>query len=219
MERALDQYLAWNDLILGSSVLGETVQPFYLQKFGLNKHSTIAEIEKICGERYVDEYYTFALVRHPVGRLCSVYNFVGSILTKWAEKRNIAVKDIEANVTPKAATKKPSLNWASSRAFLHTNNFSEFIRHPELRREPAFRTQLSSLVGGSTGSIKAQSYRLEDRELWKDTLGKRLGCDLQFPHANASDFTFVSDDAVNANDREYIAYLFAADFAAFGYQP
>src|SRR5215469_11368082 len=88
VERALDQHLAWNDLILGGSPLGEKIQAPYSARFGLNKHSTVSDIERVCGSRYIEEFYLFALVRHPVARLCSIYNFVATMLNNWAQRHD-----------------------------------------------------------------------------------------------------------------------------------
>jgi hypothetical protein len=217
MERALDPHLAWNDLILGSSVLGESVQTAYSHKFGLNKHSGVSDIEKVCGSSYVDNYYTFSLVRHPVARLCSMYNFVATVLTKWAAHHEIPVEKIEDHITPFAVKKKPALKWAASRVYLRTKSFSEFIRHEELRHEPGFRTQASMLVGHSDKIIKAQYFRIEDHDSWVAALGNRLGIELQIPHANQSESRLADEHTVSAEDRAYIATIFRDDYEALGY--
>jgi hypothetical protein len=218
MERALDPYLEWNDLIVGSSPLGESIQGPFAHKFGLNKHSGVADIERVCGSRYINEYYTFSLVRHPVSRLCSMYNFVATILTKWARNREIPLDKVEAHITPQVLKKKPGLGWASSRVYLSTRNFSEFIRHDELRREPGYRLQVSSLVGLRERVVRAHVFRLEDRASWLDTLAARLGTTPDFPHENESELKLIDPDSVSPEDRAYIASEFREDYDVLGYR-
>jgi hypothetical protein len=217
MEQALDPYLAWNDLILGGSVFGERVQEPYAKKFRLNKHSTVADIETICGSRYVDEYYLFSLVRHPVSRLCSLYNFAASTLNKWAVNNGLALDEVAAHVTLEAARKKPGLKWASSRAFMATKTFSEFIRHESVGAAPGFHTQLSSLADRASGHIKGQFFRVEDQPSWVNSLGKSLGIDLVLAHANESSLKLMDADSVAVEDKKYIESVFHIDYEAFEY--
>src|SRR5215469_1250703 len=77
VEIGLDPWLSWDDVVLGSTPRGQAINNTYHARFGLNKHSSIAEIERVCGKQLVDGCFTFATVRHPVSRLCSLYNFVG----------------------------------------------------------------------------------------------------------------------------------------------
>jgi hypothetical protein len=176
------------------------------------------DIESICGACYVDDYYSFSLVRHPVSRLCSMYNFVGTILSKWAAQNGLTMEEIPEHITPRAAKKKPSLKWGSSRAFLTSKSFSEFIRHKDLAMAPGFRTQVSSLVGHSKGRLRAQFFRLEDHATWITSLGDRLGIQLDLPHANDSGIKMMREELVSANDRSYIESKFRDDFEAFGYR-
>lgn len=218
MEQALDRSLAWNDLILGGSTFGERIQEPYAAKFGLAKHSTVAEIETLCGSEYVDQYYLFAIVRHPVSRLCSLYNFVASTLSKWAANRGVPLEAVAAHITPQDTRKKPGLKWASSRAFMATGDFSGFIRHEALGSAPGFRPQIDSLVSPVTETRKGTFLRLEELENWLPSLGAELGIELQLPHANQSQVKLIDAASVNSEDKRYIESLFSADFEAFGYE-
>lgn len=217
IERALDPHLAWNDLILGGSPFGEKIQQPYAKKFGLNKHSTVAEIERVCGRKLVENYYVFALVRHPLSRMCSMYNFVATTLGKWAQQQDIEFEDVARHITPEAAKMKPGLKWASTKAFLRSQNFSEFIRDPQLLQAPGFRAQASCLAGANGGPVKAEALRLEDTLVWLDPLRRRLGLQFEFGRDNESRTKLVDESAVSANDRAHIESLFRRDYAAFGY--
>jgi hypothetical protein len=217
VERALDPHLAWNDLILGGSEFGERIQAPYQKRFALNKHSTVSEIETVCGSRYLDEYFTFALVRHPVARVCSVYNFVATALGRIAERHKIALADLLKNCTPQMRKKSPALNWTSSRIFATTSGFSEFLRHPKTATVPGFRPQVSSLVRAGQDDVAISHFRLEDYPTWSSQLGGRLGLEFALPHANKSGANLVSPESVSADDRHLIESQYAADMRAFGY--
>ena len=149
VEQSLDPYLAWNDLVLGGSPFGERIQGPYKTRFGLSKHSTVAEIESVCGAQYLEDYFVFSVVRHPLARLCSVYNFVATTVNNWAVRQNVSLEDARRLITPQAAKKMPGLAWLSTRIFLKTKGFSEFIRHDDIRQAPGFRSQVSVLTRSS----------------------------------------------------------------------
>jgi hypothetical protein len=216
IERALDAHLAWNDIILGGSVYGERIQGPYSKRFGLNKHGTLVDVERVCGSAQIEDYFTFALVRNPLSRMCSMYNFVATSLNRWATQQNIPLSEVSRHITPEAAKKKPALKWASSRAFMVAKDFSEFIRHKKLSEAPGFRPQRDSLIS-SEGELKTEFFRLEDRDSWIAPLGERLGLTLEFPHANESDLKLIDAGSVSARDREYIEALFDEDYKTFGY--
>lgn len=217
LENALDPHLAWNDLILGGSPFGEKIQQPYQKKFGLNKHSGIADIERICGRDVVDNYYVFALVRHPLTRMCSMYNFVATTLNKWAKQQNIELKDVARHITPEAAKKKPGLKWASTKAFLRSEGFSGFIRHRELLHAPGFRPQVTCLRGGGGGPLKAEFLRLEEVSGWLAPLRQRLGLEFDLKRDNESRLKLVEEAQVSAEDRVYIESMFSEDYEALGY--
>jgi hypothetical protein len=216
LENALDPHLAWHDLILGGSQFGEKIQLPYAKKFGLNKHSTVADIERVCGREIIDSYYVFALVRHPLSRLCSMYNFVATTLSKWAQEQKTDLKDVARHITPQAAQKKPALRWASTKAFIKSQNFSEFIRQREMGQAPGFRPQTSCLASAG-GELKAHFLRLEDFPVWLQPLQQKLGIAFDFARDNESTLKIVETDAVSHGDRAHIEELFHVDYDTFGY--
>ncbi|HEY5049165.1 MAG TPA: sulfotransferase family 2 domain-containing protein [Rhizomicrobium sp.] len=218
IERALDPHLAWNDLILGGSPFGERIQGPYKKRFGLNKHSAVSEIEAVCGARYLDDYFLFALVRHPLARLCSIYNFVATTVNAWAVRQNIALADVARVMTPQDAKKTPGLAWTSSRVFLNTKGFSEFIRHDDIRKAPGFRSQVRLLSRSAGGKPAGTIYRLEDHPEWESDLSDRLKLDFHLPHDNRSGLRLADPEAITAEDKVLVEDLFRADYEAFGYR-
>ena len=217
MELALDRFLCWNDLILGSSSFGEVLNSLYENRFGLHKHSSVSDIETICGDDICENYYVFALVRHPVDRLCSLYNFAGSVVHKWAADRGISPKDVTTSIANDSQASTPALRWPSSQAFIATTSFSEFIHDQRLAADNAFRTQVSRLRSLRENAIRAQFFRLEDRDLWLPRVKDALGLDFNFTHTNESELKLITTDAVLPEDRSYLKVRFAEDYATFDY--
>jgi hypothetical protein len=217
IELALNPFLSWSDLILGSSNFGEKIDSYYRARFGLSKHSSIADIERVCGEEILCDYYVFATVRDPLDRLCSLYNYVGSKVYDWAERERIPLGEAAAHITKEAEERAPALKWAASRAFVEAQTFSRFIRHEKLSAAAAFRSQTERLRSQKDGTIRAQFFRLEDREAWHSQLQKILGLEFTIPHANRTRLQLMRRDEISTEDRRYVEARFSDDYAAFGY--
>jgi len=218
MELALERFLSWNDLILGSSPFGEGLNNLYESRFGLHKHSSVADIERICGDEICRDYYVFALIRHPVDRLCSLYNFAGSVVHKWAAEQQISPKDVAGLIPPDSKASTPPLSWPSFQAFIATTSFSEFIHNERLAVDNAFRTQASRLRSLRDGAIRAQFFRLEDTDAWLPRVKKALMLDFDFAHTNESELKLVTPDAVSHEDRAHVESHFAEDYATLDYK-
>jgi len=215
MEIALDPYLRWDDLVLGSTPLGEAMNDHYRRRYGLHKHSSIQEVQNVCGADLVARCYCFAMVRHPVHRICSLYNFVGSIVTKWAVNKGLSVDAIRADLN-RFAKAHPPLGWPASRAFIQSQSFAEFLAHPDLYRDEGFLPQTSRLSLEGKG-LACTPLKLEECNHWLPKLSARLGVDLKLPHVNASGQKLVSAETISPESRETIRTMFAEDFATFGY--
>lgn len=218
VEKALDPHLAWNDLILGGSAFGEKIQAPYRARWRLDKHSTLNEIETVCGAQFLDDCFVFGLVREPLSRACSVYNFVASTVHRWAERQNIAMEDVAKMITPRAAKKTPGLAWTSTRIFLKTKDFSEFIRHADIGQVAGFRLQSAALARIPQGPPAAKIFRLEDYPAWSAELGRRLDLDFELPHANQSGLRLADPKSISAEDRDLVRQMFRADYETFGYE-
>ena len=219
VELGLEPFLAWCDLLLGSSEIGERMSSHYDARFGLGKHGSIADIERVCGEKICRDYHVFATVRHPLERLCSLYNYIGSIVHAWAQRWRIAPGEVASRLAQGAPSEAPSLNWPASRVFLGTADFSAFIRSAELAADPGFLTQASRLRSSKAADIRVRALRLEESAAWLPRMRKTLGVEFALPHSNKSRLKLVTGAEVSAADREFVAARFAEDYAVFGYQP
>ncbi len=81
--RYLSQLSTYRDLEIGATRLGEEMAPAYRERFGLHKHSTLAEIRDVMGPEIMSGYRTIAVVRDPEDRVRSVFRFL-STWQRWA---------------------------------------------------------------------------------------------------------------------------------------
>lgn len=56
--------------------MGEAMQSFFRNRYGLSKHSTANEIKAVVGEALWNRYFKFAFVRNPYARAHSAYKFL-----------------------------------------------------------------------------------------------------------------------------------------------
>jgi hypothetical protein len=66
----------YRDQEIGATELGVAVAPHFRKRFGLAKHSTMAEIAAVVGPDALEQYLTFCVVRDPVERVRSVFSFL-----------------------------------------------------------------------------------------------------------------------------------------------
>lgn len=96
VEVALEPYLAWDDLILGSTEFGTAIQVAYIKRAQNNphqqallfKHSTAQEIKDYLGDTY-NSMYKFATVREPVDLMYSLYFYSKKIVDNFLIGENI----------------------------------------------------------------------------------------------------------------------------------
>ena len=215
MEIALDPHLAWDDLVLGSTPLGEAMNDHYRRRHGLHKHSSIQDVQNFCGADLVNRSYCFAMVRHPVHRICSLYNFVGSIVMDWVVGYGVSLETVRADIGRFIEIYSP-LSWPASLAFIQSHSFVEFLTRPELAGDEGFLPQVSRLSLEGKG-LACEPLKLEEMSRWLPGLSARLGVELKVAHENASGRHFISAETISNEAREKIRSMFSADFAAFGY--
>lgn len=89
VESALQPHLHWQDIILGSTEFGESIQEANFQRHGtekvkkemLWKHSTAANIQSVVGKEKWFYYKRFSIVRNPVEIIQSLYWFSNTAVT------------------------------------------------------------------------------------------------------------------------------------------
>ncbi|MEL6439224.1 MAG: sulfotransferase family 2 domain-containing protein [Cyanobacteria bacterium J06621_8] len=73
--RYLNNYLNYQDMIVGGTKYGEKIQPLIKERFKMHKHSNAQSIKTITGDELWNSYFTFSFVRNPWDRMVSLYNW------------------------------------------------------------------------------------------------------------------------------------------------
>lgn len=227
LERALDPYLAWNDLILGTTEIGTAMNDAYRNRFGLSDHSSVDEILDVCGEKIFDEYFSFALVRHPLDRIVSIYNYVFSLCSFYLsdtgenfDNLRIKMRNMPESDPRKKAmvAERPFFGWSITRAFLLSNDFSGFIRSPLAQSDTAFFPQVERLQSFDGGRTVDEVIKLEEAATKIPRLGERLSLTISLQRENVSTYRLIESRDVPPADRDYIGQMFEQDYLAFEYK-
>lgn len=230
VEVSLAARLRWNDVLLGSTPEGEALQPIYAKLFGLDKHSSAAEIRAVVGDALWSECFTFATVRSPYERLASLYGWIASIVEPGLRATGYPSRAgfEERRSWVKAWRRKPASHWdyPATRAYLLTRGvpdaFSRFLREPILDSEPAFRSQASRLTDAEGRLLVREVVRAEELGREWPRLCERLGLPgLPLLEANVTPNRFrrrFDELTRDPEDVRYVNERFAADFERLGYE-
>ncbi len=227
IESALEPHLKWNDLILGTTALGEAMNAPFLERYGLSDHSSVDEILAVCGPALFQDYFSFALVRHPVSRAVSLYNYVHSLCKFHTNRTGECLDRLQSLILDTAiddaarlalVKNRPYLDWSVTKGFLKGRSFTKFIRSPMTRSDVAFFPQ-SERVCSLDGKVKVDlCIKLEELNVHIPSLSKKLGVPLQVGHENASPFRILEEQDVSLDDQEYLRREFNQDYLAFEYR-
>ncbi len=137
--RELETSLDWNDISIAGSARGNVEEGWFRNKFELEMHSSASSIRSVVGDEIWYDYFTFSFVRDPYRRILSLYTWLEGLVK--AE----GIKRIARHMQPESGI----WAWPGTKAYLETNSFSEFIRHPIILSEaPAARPMVESLYDG-----------------------------------------------------------------------
>lgn len=201
MTTLLQQYTNYCDLEIGGTNFGEEIQPAYLKRFGISKHSSASAIYSIVGNNVWSEYFTFAFVRNPYLRCLSTFNFLrkwDGFNIKFSEKmknfknfEEYVLSDIWSESNGPDEIFRPQKYWLVSNA---TNEIMmDYIGRVELIDEHA------TFVIESIGNLKGNG-----------------GVNLNIPKLNVS-ANFSLSEFKNDSVVEKIAKKYKKDFELFGY--
>lgn len=220
VEAALAPTLAWNDLLLGSTHFGEQCNQHYLSTFGLGKHSSLEEVYRLCSSvGDIQRYHVVSVVREPLERTVSLFNFIGSVLDRIAQQLQLTLEDLHQQRLTLAES-HPQLNWPAAQAFLASNlDFAAFLAAPELQRARGFQTQTSQLSQNGALIDGLRWIRTDQLAHATELLSELAGTRLQVPHLNRSPSRRLQPAAVDGPSRQLILERFADDYQQFGFQP
>ena len=198
----MEPALRWNDLVLGGTGFGESIQAAYRERFGLSKHIVSRDIRRIVGAELWEAYFSFAFVRHPFNRLVSFYNWQRAAIER-------------------APPDAPLWSWPAVQAQLRTKNFSEFIRDEQFRRCLAGQPQAEWVCDEEGRCIVDFVGRFEHLASGILTVADRIG----LPAAGLGTLNMTPADRPlrehlgSEADYEFIHDLHRRDFEMFGYDP
>ena len=211
ISRALDPHLTWNDVLLGSTDYGEAIQPHYKKRFGLNKHSSAAEIRAVVGEETWNSYYRFSSVRHPVTRIESLYAYLGTHYERRSKKKLFGLIPIR----PKHM---PPWSWREMQIFRETSSISAFLRHPDFFTTDGAKPQVDKLCDASGALMVHDVIKLEELAVKFPAVAARLGVpEATLGHANRSKEKNRAKAVLSLADRELVREVYRRDYEMFGY--
>jgi len=197
-----EPHLRWNDLVIGGTAFGERIQPAYLERFGISKHMRARDIRRVVGATLWEDYFSFAIVRHPYRRLVSFYNWKKAAVSR-------------------AAPDAPVWSWPATDAFLQSKSFSEFIRHEKFLTSRAGQPQVDWVYDEDGRCMVDFVGRFEELQAAIDTVARRLGFDstpLGVHNASESDRP-QAELVQSADDYQFMHERYRRDFELFGYDP
>jgi len=219
VEAALEPTLAWNDLLLGSTPFGEACNLHYRHRFGLTKHSSLAEVYRLCTScPQIETYRVVSVVREPLQRAVSLFNFIASVVERIRNHLELK-QDQLSQRRAELVAHHPQLDWPAVRAFLEARmDFEAFVASPTLQQDAkGFQSQVSQLC--HKGTLPADLCWLTTDQLNQagELLTELAGTIVTVKHLNASPQCLIRCEEVNPSSRRLIRQRFAVDYATFGF--
>ncbi|UHD14548.1 sulfotransferase family 2 domain-containing protein [Thiocapsa bogorovii] len=199
----LSPYSCWNDIELGVSTLGETLQGVYQQRFGLWKHSAARDVRNVLGDETFRAYFKFGFVRNPFFRVISFYTFITKL-----------------HRTVVGANKEIIDTWPISKAFRESADFSEFIRHSAFV-EPSMTKLLAEPYGESFRLLVDYVGRVEhfDRDIVE--VFQRIGLPppecISPRNTSSNELQRLHQFYSSEDDLAVVYENYRSDFEIFGY--
>jgi hypothetical protein len=208
-----DETSLWNDLPIGGTPFGETVNRHYQQRHSLHKHSTSQEVLSVLGAKVWNQYFTFTFTRHPYTRILSLYNYADRLLNN---QRSAYLRRL-----PRKGRRKHDLwSWPAIQASVASRSFSELIRHPKFLADRASLPQTTWIQDESGEEIIDFVGRVEAIETDLSTVVDRVGLPQpEVQRKNKSPGRQGKRHYPTEEDYRLLADLYRKDFDYFGYDP
>lgn len=236
IESALGNIMEWNDIILGSTSYGAKLQPIYREKFDLHKHSYASDVKRVIGEEKWQSYFNFSVVRHPLDRMVSLYEYLnhlnrinGNFFSKlkqkikiflWENRQHPFLSNARLIQYLREREIKPE-QWPLLLAFLESENFSDFILaacnkdHPAKGAIPQVEYLLDEDKTNIAVNFVGKFENLEDD--W-DYITQKLGLVIPLPKVNTSIRKYRDwREYYTLNDLNFMLEKYKIDMEYFGY--
>jgi Sulfotransferase family len=194
---------------LGRSIkLGSAPYP------SLTKHSSAVEIRGEVPSGLWNDYYKFAIVRHPVDRMVSFYQWAGRI---HAQRNSMRPQHVRYYLTESSRRGEPN-RWPAVQAYSATDSFAEFIRHPLIADSHDMHDQ-ANVICDPEGRILVDfvaHFEQIDEDFRQIQQAIGLPCHV-LTRTNVSS-SGHDRPVVTQEDEEYLGGVFRRDFDLFGYK-
>lgn len=156
IETALEPFLSWSDIVIGSSPFGEKMYLAYQEKNNsLRKHSTSEDIKNFIGKDW-DSMYKFATVRDPEKIMISLYFYVKNMIDYHIDSRSLM--DI-TDVMYETKNKK-EIFFLNNKAFTDDPYFFYFIKSSI--NKTYIDGFIKDTIKSGSNSVKTQISRVDD---------------------------------------------------------
>ena len=156
IETALEPFLSWSDIIIGSTPFGEKLSLAYEEKDNsLRKHSNSLDIKNFIGDDW-NSMYKFATVRNPEKIMISLYFYIKNMIDYHIDSRSL--KDI-IEVVPEMKNKK-ELSFLNNKAFTTDSYFFYFIKSSI--NKTYIDGFIKDIIESGSNSIQTQISRVDD---------------------------------------------------------
>lgn len=208
MTHALQDTLDWNDIVCGATPYGNRFKGVWGERWEIGVHAKATAIRSLIGRVRWERYFTFSVVRHPVDRAKSMYFWTKQLVERqgWRRWARFFTSRFQRGIW----------KWPTVDAYLDTNSFSAYIRHPSFEKALITSPQYDFLSGTKDdGLIVDRVFKLEKIDAQIEKLCDEIGTALRLPRENAS--SEGRDAELRSTDIARIQSLYKRDFAVFGY--
>lgn len=156
IETALEPFLSWDDIIIGSTPFGEKIYLAYQEKNNsLRKHSNSSDIKSFVGNDW-NSMYKFATVRDPKKIMISLYFYVKDMVDYHIDSRSL--KDITDVVHGNKYKKE--LVFLNNKAFTDDPYFFYFIKSSI--NKTYIDGFIKYMINSRSNSVQNQISRVDD---------------------------------------------------------
>jgi hypothetical protein len=203
----IDRFLAWEDIVLGTTVIGELYQGYWGPRYGVSKHSLPLHIINMMGKERYKTYRKFIVVREPYSRFISAFQFISKM------------KEIKASWFELSTDFSYFQNIWHPEQLLESNYFADIqSKKPEecTEVELFFKNQMSFVDLDELSESRFEYFKLEDLVEDMSPLANFLGAENQevMPHSNKTDSAEYIQDK---NIRKKIREIYKSDYIFFDY--
>ena len=219
VEIAFARRQRWDDLVLGSTKLGEAIAPHYKQALGLYKHNTALELREIVGAELWSDWTSVALVRRPDKIYQSYYKWTHATIERHlAANKTTRQELLDELDRPRQTPSWRALSWGHFQESLRARDFSDYARRLMARKAYA---RLSRYVCDKQGErIVDRVYKLEELERFEQEFGQLIGePDFRMPHENKGKSLPASALRWEPDTLAEFTALHAEEYERFGYEP